>query len=173
MTPIRTAIVHLTALLACGAAGAQTPPGAATDSTASTASATAAGPVLRPGTNAHFIPFASPPGDQSLPMANAPRLAFDITFASVTVTDDLDRKLVFITDGKKRHFQLGAAVFDAKATWDGGQLTLDMEGPDGLKITQRLFLSEDGSKLFLIIRIGDVGRDGRPVGVNRVYNRVN
>ncbi|WP_201525451.1 hypothetical protein, partial [Klebsiella pneumoniae] len=78
MTPIRTAIVHLTALLACGAAGAQTPPGAATDATASTASPTAAGPVLRPGTNAHFIPFASPPGDQSLPMANAPRLAFEV-----------------------------------------------------------------------------------------------
>ncbi len=78
MTPIRTAIVHLTALLACGAAGAQTPPGAATDSTAPTAAAAATGPVLRPGTNAHFIPFVSPPGDQSLPMTNAPRLAFEV-----------------------------------------------------------------------------------------------
>ena len=38
----------------------------------------AAGPVLRPGTNARFIPFAIPAGSSALPMANAPRLAFEV-----------------------------------------------------------------------------------------------
>lgn len=106
-------------------------------------------------------------------MEIAPRLSFDIKSGSVTITDDLDRVLAFPTDGKKHHYQLGAAVFDAKVTWDGGQLKMDIEGPDGLKITETYFLSEDGSRLFLIIRIGELNRDGRPVGVNRVYNRVN
>jgi hypothetical protein len=106
-------------------------------------------------------------------MEIAPRLSFDIKSASVTITDDLDRVLTFPTDGRKHHYQLGAAVFDARVTWDGGQLKMDIEGPDGLKIAETYFLSEDGSRLFLIIRIGGLNRDGRPVGVNRVYNRVN
>jgi hypothetical protein len=106
-------------------------------------------------------------------MEIAPRVHFDITPAAVTITDDLDRALTFPTDGKKQKYQLGAALFEAKTTWDGGQLKMDIEGPDGLKVAETWFLSEDGSRLYLIIRIGEPGRDGRPVGVNRVYNRLN
>lgn len=106
-------------------------------------------------------------------MEIAPRVHFDVTPAAVTITDDLDRMLTFPTDGKKQKYQLGAALFEAKTAWDGGQLKMDIEGPDGLKVAETWFLSEDGSRLYLIIRIGEPGRDGRPVGVNRVYNRLN
>lgn len=106
-------------------------------------------------------------------MEIAPRLHLDVTPTSVTITDDLDRVLVFPTDGRKQKYQLGAAIFDARTTWDNGQLKMDIEGPDGLKITETWFLSEDGSKLFLIIRIGEPVKDVKPVGVNRVYDHMN
>jgi hypothetical protein len=100
-------------------------------------------------------------------------LRIDVTTASVTMTDDLDRALAFPVDGKRQKYQLAAAIFDAKTTWDGGQLKMEIEGPDSLRVFQTWFLNEDGSKLFQIIRIGDPprDRDQRPTGVNRVYDR--
>ncbi|WCM93019.1 hypothetical protein M5C99_22250 [Acidovorax sp. NCPPB 2350] len=64
MTPLRAAILHAAALLACSAAFAQTPP--------------AAGPSLRPDTTARFIPFVFPRGERPAPMTLAPQLAFEV-----------------------------------------------------------------------------------------------
>jgi hypothetical protein len=47
-----------------------------------------------------------------------------------------------------------------------------MAGANSLKVVQTLFLSEDGSRLFVIIRVGDPVKGERPVGVNRVYDRI-
>ena len=105
-------------------------------------------------------------------MEIAPGLSFDVTSAAVTVKDDLDRSLSFPTDGRKQKYMLGAAMFDARASWDGSQFKLDIAGPDNLKMIQTFFLSEDGSRLFLIIRVGEQMKGARPVGVNRVYDRV-
>ena len=102
----------------------------------------------------------------------APKLAIDILPDAVKVTDDLDRVLTFQTNGTKQNYQLGAAQFSARSSWDGNRLTVDIEGPDGLRMTETWFLSDDGGRLFLVIRMGDLDRDGRPVGVNRVYDRV-
>jgi hypothetical protein len=100
-------------------------------------------------------------------------LRIDITQLAVSMVDDLDRSLVFPVDGKRQKYQLAAAVFDAKTTWDGGQLKMEIEGPDNLRIFQTWFLNEDGSRLFQIVRIGDPprDRDQKPVGVNRVFDR--
>jgi hypothetical protein len=105
-------------------------------------------------------------------MEIAPQLKFDVSSSTVTITDDLDRVLTFQTDGKSKKYQLGAAVFDAKTSWSGAQLRNDMEGPDGLRITATYFLSDDGDRMFLILRVGQPAKDGPPVGVNRVYDRV-
>lgn len=105
-------------------------------------------------------------------MEIAPELQLAVTPSSVTIKDDLNRELTFSTDGKKQKHQLGAAIFDAKTTWTAGQLKNNIEGPDGLKITATYFLSEDGDRLFLILRIGEPAKDEPPVGVNRVYDRV-
>jgi hypothetical protein len=105
-------------------------------------------------------------------MEIALELKLVVTTTAVSVTDDLDRTLTYPTDGKKQKYQLGAAVFDAKTYWDGGQLRNDIEGPLGLKITATYFLSEGGDRLFLILRVGDPVKDAPPVGVNRVYDRV-
>lgn len=105
-------------------------------------------------------------------MEIAPELQLAVTPTSVTIRDDLNRELTFSTDGKKQKHQLGAAIFDAKTTWDAGQLKNNIEGPDGLKITATYFLSEDGDRLFLILRIGEPAKDEPPIGVNRVYDRI-
>jgi hypothetical protein len=102
----------------------------------------------------------------------APGLSFDVTSAAVTVTDDLERSLTFPTDGRKQKYMLGAAMFDAKASWEDSKLKLDISGPSGLKVSETMFLSEDGSRLFVIIRVGDPVKGERPNGVNRVYDRV-
>ena len=46
-------------------------------------------------------------------------LTFKVTPEAVTVVDDLGRERVYPTDNKKRKYQFGAAVFDARARWDG------------------------------------------------------
>jgi hypothetical protein len=104
-------------------------------------------------------------------MEIAPRLTVAVSSTNVTFTDDLNRTLVFPTDGKKQKYQLGAAIFDAKTYWDGSQLKMDIEGPNSLKMSETFLLSEDGSRLFVLIRIGEQIKGERPVGVNRVYDR--
>jgi hypothetical protein len=101
----------------------------------------------------------------------APTLTISVTPEAFAVTDDLDRTLKFPVDGKKQKYQLGAAQFDARTSWDGPRLKTEIEGPDGLKISETWFLSDDGSRLFVVIRVGDTVKDGPPVGVNRVYDR--
>lgn len=102
----------------------------------------------------------------------APTLQIQATPECVTLTDDLDRVLTFPSDGGKRKYQLGAAVFDARSVWNQHRFVVDIEGPEDLKISETWFLSEDGSRLFLVIRLGEPARGARPVGVNRVYDRV-
>ncbi len=102
----------------------------------------------------------------------APRLSIDVAPAAVKITDDLDRVLVFPQDGSKQSYQLGAALFEARSGWDGNRFNVDIEGPDGLRMTEAWFLSEDGARLFVVIRVGDPDKSVRPVGVNRVYDRV-
>jgi hypothetical protein len=75
-------------------------------------------------------------------------------------------------DGSRQRYQLGAATFDARTAWEDGQLKTAIEGPEGLKMSQTWVLSADGTRLFLVIRLGEKTRDGKPVGVNRVYDRV-
>lgn len=125
MTPVRTAIIHLTALLAFGAAGAQTPPDAAVSSTIPTA---AAGPVLRPGTNARFIPFVSPRGDWSPPMTNAPQLAFEVRMPpegtvraparGFTVTMDTGSTGVVISAVDLPGYSRNEEAHDANVGWE-------------------------------------------------------
>ena len=105
-------------------------------------------------------------------MEIAPGLSFEVTDTTVTLTDDLERTLMFPTDGRKQKYLLGAAIFDAKAYWEGSKFKLDIAGPNSLKLNQTLFLSEDGSRLFLIIRVGEPVKGEWPTGVNRVYDRV-
>jgi hypothetical protein len=105
-------------------------------------------------------------------------LKIKVTDGMITVTDDLGRERTYPTTGKKQHYQLGAASYDAKVHWEGNQLIREIEGVRGFKIHETYFLSEDGKRLFAIIRVGDPPTEkekekgAQIVGVNRVYDRV-
>ena len=101
-------------------------------------------------------------------------LTIKVSPDAVSLTDDLDRERTYPTTGKKQHYQLGAANYDAKARWDGHQFYKDIEGVRGFKMHETYFLSEDGKRLFVIIRLGDPSKDKNApiVGFNRVYDRV-
>ena len=98
-------------------------------------------------------------------------LTFKVTPESVSITDDLDRERTYPTDNKKRKYQLGAAQFDARARWDGAAFKKDIEAAAGFKMFETYFLSDDGNRMFVIIRIGPQTKDAPVVGVNRVYDR--
>lgn len=102
-------------------------------------------------------------------------LAIDVTPESVTFVDDLERSRTYLTDGKRKKFQLGAAVFNAKTYWDGARLKKDIDAAGSFKMTETYFLSEDASRLFVIIRLGDpkqaTAKNAPLAGVNRVYDR--
>ena len=98
-------------------------------------------------------------------------LTIKVAADAVTVTDDLGRERVYPTDNKKRKYQFGAAVFEARARWEGAVFKMDMEAPRGFKMFQTAFLSDDGNRLFVIIRVGEQSKNAPVVGVNRVYDR--
>jgi hypothetical protein len=99
-------------------------------------------------------------------------LSIKVTPEAVTFTDDLDRELTYATNGKKQKQQIGAAVFDARTTWDGVQLKKNISAAEGFKMTETYFLSTDAQRLFVIIRLGEQRKGAPVVGVNRVYDRV-
>lgn len=89
----------------------------------------------------------------------------------VTFTDDLERARSYSTTGEKQKYQLGAARFNAVAEWTGAQLQKRIDAADGFRMTEVYYLSADGQRLFVILRVGS-SRKGAPVmGINRVYDR--
>jgi hypothetical protein len=104
------------------------------------------------------------------------KLKIKVTPDSVAFTDDLDRERAYSTAGKKQKYQLGAATYEAKARWDGHQLIKEIEGPRGFRMYETYFLSEDGKRMFVIVRVGDPpkekDKDARLFGFNRVYDRI-
>jgi len=92
--------------------------------------------------------------------------------AEVTFVDDLARARTYSTDGKMQKYQLSAARYEARATWSGTYFRKDIEGSNNFRMSETYFLSEDGNRLFVIIRIGDPRKPETLAGVNRVYDRV-
>ena len=102
-------------------------------------------------------------------------LTIDVTPEAVTFVDDLERSRTYLTNGKRKKYQLGAAIYNARTYWDGGRLKKDIDAAASFKMTETYFLAEDGSRLFVIIRLGDpkqaAAKNAPVAGVNRVYDR--
>jgi hypothetical protein len=101
------------------------------------------------------------------------RLTIRASDAEVTFTDDLDRARTFAADGKMQKYQLGGAKFEARARWHETYFRKDIEGPNGFKMSETYFLGEDGSRMYVIVRIGDPSKPETLAGINRVYDRIN
>jgi len=100
------------------------------------------------------------------------KLTIRAAAGSVSITDDLKRERVYATDGKKRKYQLSAATYEATGGWQDSAFRKEIHGSNNFKMTETYILSEDGKRLFVIIRIGDPKRPETMAGVNRVYDRI-
>ncbi len=111
--------------------------------------------------------------DMSRDLLEVPEaLTIGVSDVAVTFTDDIDRERTYALDGQKREYRLGASEFKASVAWSGTQLRKDVEGSFGFRLSETYFLSPDGLRLFVIIRVGPTGRNASPTGFNRVYDRV-
>jgi hypothetical protein len=102
-------------------------------------------------------------------------LFIEVTPDAVKMTDDLKRALTFTTNGKSQKQRLSASNFETKSSWQNGQLRVEVEAARGFRMQHTYFLSEDGNRLFMIVRVGDPTPDKKDtpvVGVDRVYDRV-
>jgi hypothetical protein len=102
------------------------------------------------------------------------KITIRVAADSVSFTDDLGRALTYPTDGKKYKYRLGAAAYEARVYWDGPQLKKEIEGAYGFRMSETYFLGEEGRRLFVIIRLGDLRKKPPPPvsGANRVYDRI-
>jgi hypothetical protein len=89
---------------------------------------------------------------------------------AVTMTDDIDRSRTYPTDGSRQHYRLGGSEFNARAQWRDSQLRKDIDAAFGFKMTEVYYLSDDGQRLFVILRVAGAPRNA-PIGANRVYDR--
>lgn len=99
-------------------------------------------------------------------------LAFVVTDSDVTITDDLERARTYPTDGRRQRYRLGGSEFSARVRWDGDRLQRDIEGSFGFRISETYFLSPDGDRMFVMVRVGTPSRGRRAPGYDRVYDRV-
>ncbi len=90
----------------------------------------------------------------------------------VVIADDLGRERTYSTNGKLQKYQLSAARFQARGSWSETYFRKDIEGANNFKMSETYFVSEDGRRLFVIIRVGDPKKPETLAGVNRVYDRV-
>lgn len=100
------------------------------------------------------------------------KLTIRASDGEVTFVDDLARERTYSTDGRMQKYQLSAARYEARGTWSGTYFRKDIQGSNNFKMSETYFLSEDGNRLFVIIRIGDPRKPETLAGVNRVYDRV-
>jgi hypothetical protein len=89
---------------------------------------------------------------------------------AVTMTDDIDRSRTYPTDGSRQHYRLGGSEFNARAQWRDSQLRKDIDAAFGFKMTEVYYLSDDGQRLFVILRVAGAPKNA-PIGANRVYDR--
>jgi hypothetical protein len=99
-------------------------------------------------------------------------LRISLTPSQITFTDDLKRERSYSTTGERLRYQIGAARFNAALEWNGSQLVKRIDAADGFRMTETYFLSEDGRRLFVIVRVGSNRKNAPVMGVNRVYDRV-
>ena len=86
----------------------------------------------------------------------------------VDLTDDQQRKLTLVTDGRKLQKSKDANTQEVAAHWSGKQIATDEKGPHG-KMSRTYELSYDGTQLYETLHI-PMGRNGSTLLVRYVYD---
>jgi|GEM_PF-6159563 hypothetical protein len=105
-------------------------------------------------------------------MEIAETLELTIDDDAVTIEDDLERVRRYPTDGRFYEYRLGASAFRARVSWDGERLVREIQGTFGFRMRETWFLSPEGQRLFIIMRVDGIERSRPAVGADRVYDRV-
>jgi hypothetical protein len=84
------------------------------------------------------------------------------------VTDDQQRKLVLVTDGRKLQKSKDPHNQEVAARWSGKQIATDEKGPHG-KMSRTYELSYDGTQLNETLHIAE-GRNGSSLVIRYVYD---
>lgn len=98
-------------------------------------------------------------------------ISFVMSGAEVDMTDDLDRKRAFMTDGRKLQKSKDSSYAEIAAHWEGTRLVTDEKDPRGNKLSRSYELSPGGLQLFETIRL-EGGRSGGGQVIRYVYDAV-
>jgi hypothetical protein len=99
----------------------------------------------------------------------AKKITLSMTGAEVDLVDDHDRKLAFMTDGRKLQKSKDAGYQEIAAKFEGNRLASDEKDPRGNKMSRTLELSEDGRQLYETLHMV-VGREKNPRVIRYVYD---
>jgi hypothetical protein len=92
-----------------------------------------------------------------------------MTGAEVDLMDDRDRKLAFMTDGRKLQKSKDPNYQEIAAKFDGNRLVTDEKSPRGDKMSRTFELSRDGRQLYETLH-RTTGRNTAPLVVRFVYD---
>ena len=102
-------------------------------------------------------------------MTPARAITLSATGAEVDLTDNLDRKRAFITDGRKLQKPKNSSYAEIAAHWEGLRLVTEEKDPRGNKMSRTFELSADGLQLYETLHMVR-GRSNTPVVVRFVYD---
>jgi hypothetical protein len=100
----------------------------------------------------------------------AKAITLSMTGAEVDLMDDQNRKLAFITDGRKLQKSKDANYQEIAAKWEGHRLVTEEKDPRGNKMSRTFELSSDGMQLYETLHM-TVGRNSTPLVVRYVYDQ--
>jgi hypothetical protein len=89
--------------------------------------------------------------------------------AEVDLVDDIGRKRVFYTDGRKIQKSKDTGYQEISARWDSSRLVTDEKTVRGRKFTRTFQLAPDGQQLIESVHL-DSSRSSGPVLIRFVYD---
>jgi hypothetical protein len=108
--------------------------------------------------------------EQMRELMTPPRsMTIAMTGAEVDLLDDHDRKIAFMTDGRKLQKSKDAGYSEVAARFEGTKLISDEKDPHGNKMSRTFELSEDGRQLIEMLHI-TVGKNNTQRVIRYVYD---
>lgn len=100
-----------------------------------------------------------------------PRYTITVDPTQVTIEDDLERRFVFMTDGRKEKHRSGGTGFETRTRWDGAVLKQDIQA-NQFKMSQAFMLASDESAMFVWLTVDKPELVPPIKKLTRVYLRV-
>jgi len=96
-------------------------------------------------------------------------ITLSMTGAEIDLVNDRNRKLAFMTDGRKLQKSKDENYQEIAAKFDGSRLVTDEKNPRGGKMSRTFELSYDGRQLYETLHM-TTGRNNSPLVIRFVYD---